>query len=383
MKLKNHLKDISQKNENKENVNAKQIVIFIIAFFMILVTVCASLFITEQRNKANKIQQELNLMQEAKVKQDFEENFKEYYFASANYNIAVDNYNYEAERINALVGKLSKYNVLNGEPKLELKQKMDKDFNSLPISESEIIDINGKSNEIENKVEILEKQYGEICRIAAIGVVDRYNLIANEYNDLLKKSSIDFIKDLPSKAESVDMKRFEVLENNFSEDQFIKELDGITEKLDNLSSSYNVVKQITAPSQQWVIDRIKGVKNLTGQEAVSKNNDPNKLLGIEGGYSSCIYFTVKNIDSSKIAGNSIVAKGTDAGGAIEVYPDLESAKARCEYLSGFDNTLLYSGSYVLVGTMVIRTSYKLSDKEQVDLTNDIVTAFTAIKEEHM
>jgi hypothetical protein len=28
--------------------------------------------------------------------------------------------------------------------------------------------------------------------------------------------------------------------------------------------------------------------------------------------------------------------------------------------------------------MVIRTSYKLSDAEQVDLTNEIVTAFTAI-----
>ena len=144
------------------------------------------------------------------------------------------------------------------------------------------------------------------------------------------------------------------------------------------SSSYIVVKQITAPEQQWVIDRIKGVKNVTGQEAVSKNNDPNKLLGKEGGYSSCIYFTVKKIDASKIVGSSIVAKGTDAGGAIEVYPDIKSAKTRCEYLSGFDNTLLYSGSYVLVGTMVVRTSYKLSDKEQVDLTNDIIEAFTII-----
>lgn len=378
MKLKNHLKDISQKNDNGEAVNVKQIAILIIAFFMIIVTVCTSGYITERQNKANERQQELILVREAKEKQDFEKKVKYYYVACANYNIAVDNYNIEAERINNLVGKLSKYNVLNGNPRLELKSKMDKNFNSLPISESEIAGINGKANEMDNKGKTLEKQYGDICRVAATGVVEQYNLLAKEYNDILKKTSIDFIKDLPSQAESIDMKRLEVLENNFSEDQFIKELDDISEKMEKLSSSYFVVDQITAPEQQWVIDRIKDVKNVTGQEAVSKNNDPNRLLGKDGGYSSCIYFTVKNIDSSKVAGNSIVAKGTDAGGAIEVYPNIESAKTRCEYLSGFDNTLLYSGSYVLVGTMVIRTSYKLSDKEQVDLTNEIIEAFTMI-----
>lgn len=30
---------------------------------------------------------------------------------------------------------------------------------------------------------------------------------------------------------------------------------------------------------------------------------------------------------------------------------------RCEYLSDYDNTILYSGSYTLLGTMAIRASY--------------------------
>ena len=66
---------------------------------------------------------------------------------------------------------------------------------------------------------------------------------------------------------------------------------------------------------------------------------------------------------------------------IDVYKrqTLQSALNRCDYLSQFDGTLLYSGSYAIIGTCVIRTSYKLNDQEQVDLTNDIVKALKAIK----
>jgi len=43
---------------------------------------------------------------------------------------------------------------------------------------------------------------------------------------------------------------------------------------------------------------------------VTIENDPNGLLGKEGGYVSCIYFTVKDIPSASVKGNSIVEKGT-------------------------------------------------------------------------
>ena len=105
---------------------------------------------------------------------------------------------------------------------------------------------------------------------------------------------------------------------------------------------------------------------------MTEDNNPDGLLNKDGGYSSCVYFTVEKIDSEKIKGDSIVAKGADAGGAIEVYSTLEEAEVRCEYLSGFDGTILYSGSYAIVGTMVIRTSYLLTNEEQYELT-DIIT----------
>lgn len=72
----------------------------------------------------------------------------------------------------------------------------------------------------------------------------------------------------------------------------------------------------------------------------------------------------------------LVAKGTDAGGAVEVFSSVEDAEARCEYLAGFDNTLLCSGSYAIIGTMVIRTSYRLDGESQPDLTIEITQEFT-------
>ena len=52
--------------------------------------------------------------------------------------------------------------------------------------------------------------------------------------------------------------------------------------------------------------------------------------------------------------------------------------ARCEYLSDYDNTILYSGSYALLGTMVIRVSHLLDNKGQYDITSEIVEALTSL-----
>ena len=87
---------------------------------------------------------------------------------------------------------------------------------------------------------------------------------------------------------------------------------------------------------------------------------------------------IKRIDSDSVEGDTIVDKGTDVGGAIEVYKSVKDAEARCEYLSGFDNTLLYSGSYAIIGTMVIRTSYRLDGESQLELTTEITKAFTKL-----
>ena len=58
---------------------------------------------------------------------------------------------------------------------------------------------------------------------------------------------------------------------------------------------------------------------------------------------------------------------------------LEDAAARCEYLHGFDNTILYTGSYAIVGTMVIRISYIYTTEEQYEMTNRITKELTKLE----
>ena len=198
------------------------------------------------------------------------------------------------------------------------------------------------------------------------------------YNDFVKTTSVDLIQDMPKKLNTIDTHSINV-ENDFTEEDFIKELDEIQNKLNETVEYYRIVDQITSPTEEWTIERLSQIKNVAETKAVTSNNDPNGLLNKDGGYSSCIYFNVNSDNIKKVTGDDIINEGVDCGGAVEIYPTLQSALYRCDYLSQFDGTLLYSGSYAIIGTCVIRTSYKLNDQEQVDLTNDIVKALTAIK----
>ena len=140
-----------------------------------------------------------------------------------------------------------------------------------------------------------------------------------------------------------------------------------------------IVTQITEPSEEWVMKQLSLVSNITEMQAVTDHDNPDGLLNKVNGYKTCVYFALDSIDPNDVEGEDIVAKGTDVGGAIEVYATVEEAMNRCEYLSGFDGTILYSGSYAIVGTMVVRTSYMLSGESQVYLTDEIVKAFTMLE----
>ena len=367
MKSKDVLNTIP-KNNNSKVSRIKPIAIIVFGLIgMILTVVCGTLlsihFNDEYTGDKAIVQSEL-----------YKARIREYLLACSRYDAAVENYNKESQDLNSLIKKLADKNLLENASELKSKDRISREYNSMALNEAEIKIISEEADCINEKASILNSQHKDVCEIAYDGCIKEYSMLSKEYNAIIEKTSIDFIEDIPAKAESLDEIPFVYI----SDEEALKNIDSLSEKNDELAVAYMIVKQITAPDEKWVEKRLRKIDSIEGLMAVSENNDPNNLLGKEGGYISCTYFTAKSIDSSKIKGISIVDKGTDAGGAIEVYSDLATAKTRCEYLSQFDDSLLYSGSYALVGTMVIRTSYKLSDAEQVDLTNEIVTAFTAI-----
>ena len=146
-----------------------------------------------------------------------------------------------------------------------------------------------------------------------------------------------------------------------------------------LGENAKVAEQVTVPEEVWLINRLQSVDGIKDIVPVTKDNDPNGMLNKEDGYVSCVYFSYDRVDNSSVPGENVIDKGTDCGGAVEIYGTLQAAQNRVSYLAGFDNTILYSGSYAIVGTMVIRTSYLLTDEEQYNLTDAITRAVTKIE----
>ena len=284
-----------------------------------------------------------------------------------------NNYNIEADKYNSMLDRLSSYEniVIPNEARQEEMLSAEKQSYTDNNTFFSCID------KIELDKDRIASNYYSLCLKTYNYSVQDYNIIAEEYNKAVKETSIDFIKDLIREAPI--KKEYEDNEiDNLSEDELCHNIESIFNDTDRIIDDYFVVTQITNPSPSFVGERLKNVSGITGIEAVSEDHDPNGLLGKEGGYTSCFYFAFKDVDTSRIPGDGIIDKGTDAGGAVEIYKTLDEALNRCDYLSQFDGTLLYSGSYAVIGTMVVRTSYRLNDKQQIDLTNDITLKLTEL-----
>lgn len=213
----------------------------------------------------------------------------------------------------------------------------------------------------------------------------KFNTYVDEYNKIADKTNVENVEGLASSLQELKIEKenaFEALKvifGNNSKNKIKSDTNTIYELITHIENSVHVIKQITSPTEQFVKDRLEKVDTIQEIQMVTEKNNPDGLLNKKGGYSSCLYFSSKNISQEKFNGKDVVSKGTDCGGAIEIYTTKEEAEARCEYLSGFDGTVLYSGSYAIVGTMVIRTSYLLSNEEQLELTNNITKELTKIK----
>ena len=73
-----------------------------------------------------------------------------------------------------------------------------------------------------------------------------------------------------------------------------------------------------------------------------------------------------------------ISMGAIGGGAVEVYRSRDNAEERNAYLSSYDGTTLDPGSHIVIGTVVIRTSSMLTEVQQNELTNQIISLMTEL-----
>ena len=176
------------------------------------------------------------------------------------------------------------------------------------------------------------------------------------------------IPDLPKKTADINAETKKLSEPL----DYSSVINAISEKQTAYQNSVLQMKQITNPNEDFVIQRLKGIPNISGYQAVTEDHDPNGNLNKQGGYTSTVYFSTPLIDQSSVYGNDIVDKGTECGGAIEVSASEEDAEKRDSYLASFDGAgMLNSGSHKVLGTIVIRTSTKLTATQQNEFTNNI------------
>ncbi len=158
---------------------------------------------------------------------------------------------------------------------------------------------------------------------------------------------------------------------------------GILQELADAYTSYDTsikqYKQLTNPKEDFVMQRLLTIDEVVDARAVTEDNDPNGKLNKPGGYTATIYFESKNVNQSTVHGKDLIDKGTNAGGAIEVYANEEDAIKRKNYLAIFDGSILASGSHTVVGTILVRTSDKLPASKQKALEEKIIKALSELK----
>ena len=295
------------------------------------------------------------------------------------YDAAAEAYNAEVDKINSFLDKIQSFDLFELTTPLVTKALISDDFDSFWDSGVDFDNLSADTEKMLSETPELHAQYYDICKTAYLCMIDEYNTVANAYNNLLTTTSVVYIKDMPHSVPLKDQITYDISEETGSEDKLISDMNALNGYINNLTQKYIIAEQITVPDESFVMTALKNVPSITACQAVSEDNDPNELLGTEEGYVSCVYFTCDKIGYNDVEGNNIVEKGTNGGGAIEVYPDVGAALARCQYLSDFDNSLLYSGSYAIIGTMVVRTSYLLTNSEQLELTDAIVKSLTTIQ----
>lgn len=189
-----------------------------------------------------------------------------------------------------------------------------------------------------------------------------------------KKSELEALT-AQAQADTEAMKAFVVPELPAAPD-YSQEIESVNLARLAYEDSIQGLKQITAPTDEFVIERLQKIDTITEIAAVTEDHDPNGMLKKQGGYTGCIYFTDSRVNREELyiedGMDNAIDVGCDGGGAVEIFNTTEEAQTRSTYLGTFDGTGFASGSHYVYGTILVRTSNELNGTQQLELTDKIV-----------
>ena len=162
------------------------------------------------------------------------------------------------------------------------------------------------------------------------------------------------------------------------------QLEAIATAKQALLDSIKQREQIANPTDAFVIQRLTGIDHIQTPTAVTEDMDPNGKLNKQGGYTATVYFLSDYVDQAEVyangdIANEVIDKGTEGGGAVEVYANEDDANKRNGYLASFDGTVFSSGYHAVHGTCVVRVSDKMTASQQQELEAAVVEALTRLE----
>lgn len=281
------------------------------------------------------------------------------------YNAAVEEYNTKASAFNEVVAQVNEKNtelqgMINGAQDVINKGEEPFDENTLTELKTAMSEASTAKVGVAETLEPLE----------AMSVSE--DMKSKELNEIEQKATaeIENVKamTIPAAPEVPD---------------YTEVLEVLREKQKAYENSVQGMKQVTAPTDEFVMERLQRVETITEMDAVSEDHDPNGQLNKQGGYIGCIYFADTQVDRSKLyikdGKDNVIDIGTEGGGAVEIFKTAEEAATRDTYLGSFDGMgMLASGSHYLVGTCLVRTSNELNGTQQLELTEQIKKALIAV-----
>lgn len=180
---------------------------------------------------------------------------------------------------------------------------------------------------------------------------------------------------MPSSAEEINAAAEELKSINYDD-----KIQALKDAETALSNSIEQRKLVTAPSEAFVIERLRGIDGVGEIAALTEETDGNGLLGKTGTYYAKVDFASPWIKDpySIYSGKSVAENSTAGGGSVEVFETEELAEKRNDYLATFDGGWLSSGSHKVLGTLVVRTSNELTASQQKKLEADIVASLTKL-----
>lgn len=152
-----------------------------------------------------------------------------------------------------------------------------------------------------------------------------------------------------------------------------------------LERSIKQLKQVTCPSESFVLQRVSNIRNEAGMKDVislTEDNDPENYIGKAGWYTTKVIFHHKDVEHYGLDSGllTLAEVGNPAGGCVEVYRIEKDAQRRADELRGQEGTSRSPGARMVCGTVVIRVSDDLKTSYQQELLEMISAELLRVAE---